>query len=420
VRLSGGSARDTRVERDSTWRCDDVPETGTCHFELLETCEADPPSSKTEPPAEATKIAPGGPSVALVTGRKHALVVSVPQVTCVRLFGALFPLGKTFVLPPVLEGIRIARSLYDAMPEATLLAVGHTDTTGDPDQNVSLSLERAKAMIAFLQDDVDAWLAYYDDAVGGSTQWGREEDLAMLSALPYGQPPYYGEHHTEHAFEAAVRRFQDSYGLQVDGKPGSETRRALVTAYMAADETSLPEGVTAVAHGCGESFLEVETPDDTLEPQNRRVDVFLFREAIDPQPRGDTSGADDPSYRTWREKVEDERTFTPTDDGLGTVVIATDIELEHAEIAGVSFVLKSSDGSFERTLLPHEDGHEAYGYVDLHFEGVPRTGFYSLSLVYADGSEEAVFEDLPYHELAKLGTADDSELKDPFAHTEDA
>ena len=40
-------------------------------------------------------------------------------------------------------------------PQSTLLIVGHTDAEGEPAANEALSLERAEAMAAFLNDDVE-------------------------------------------------------------------------------------------------------------------------------------------------------------------------------------------------------------------------------------------------------------------------
>lgn len=122
----------------------------------------------------------------------------------------------------------------------------------------------------------------------------------MLGALPAGGPPYYegpvdgvaGTQTTE-----AVRRFQRDHGLTEDGAAGPVTRRALVTDYMALDGTSLPPGTPIQTHGCGEAHPQVPTPDETDEPANRRVEVFLFEGPIDPPPRDPCR--DCPEYAEW-------------------------------------------------------------------------------------------------------------------------
>ena len=110
----------------------------------------------------------------------------------------------------------------------------------------------------------------------------------MLSALPDGGPPYYaGPIHgqLDAATDDAVRRFQADHGLAVDGAPGPDTRRALVTDYMGIDGTSLPPGTDVARHGCGEYHNAVPTPDETEEQANRRVEVFFFEGPIEPPPQ---------------------------------------------------------------------------------------------------------------------------------------
>lgn len=124
----------------------------------------------------------------------------------------------------------------------------------------------------------------------------------MLSALPDGAPPYYaGPIHgqLDAATQDAVRRFQADHGLTVDGAPGPQTRRALVTAYMSIDGTSLPAGTDVQRHGCGEHHHAVPTPDETDEQANRRVEVFFFEGPVapPPQPRCPSPGC--PEYPEW-------------------------------------------------------------------------------------------------------------------------
>lgn len=159
---------------------------------------------------------------------------------CVRLVGMLFAPNRSFLLPEAMEGIRLLAHMYAEHPEAELLVVGHTDTTGTASRNRSLSLARARSILQFVTDDVDGWCANYDEDADYSRRWGAQEDLSMLATLPSPEAAYYGEHHAEHTFEAAVRRFQAAKELVEDGDPGPITRRALITDYMAIDGTTLP------------------------------------------------------------------------------------------------------------------------------------------------------------------------------------
>ena len=221
----------------------------------------------------------------LATGAAHTVKLP-PRVMRGRLTGFLFDTNKTFILPAALTGIRGLASFYAAHPGLKVLVTGHTDTVGPDAANLSLSDERAAAVAAFLVDDVDAWLRHYQ-GTPGSARWGTREDQHMLAALPDGAPPYYaGPTHgqLDAAPQDAVRRFQADHGLTVDGAPGPQTRRALVTDYMDIDGTSLPAGTDIQRHGCGEHHNAVPTPDETDEQANRRVEVFFFEGPVAPPP----------------------------------------------------------------------------------------------------------------------------------------
>jgi hypothetical protein len=324
-----------------------------------------------------------------------------------------FALNKAFLLPEALEGIRLLRHMYDKFPEAEVLVVGHTDTTGKARRNLSLSLERAEAVVAYLRDDADAWLRFYSKETDFSRRWGLPEDLAMLSALPRGGAAYYGEHHEEHSLEAAVRRFQAEHDLPSTGKTDAATRRALVIEYMAADATSLPAETTIVAHGCGQSFLAIETEDETAEPENRRVEVFFFTEGIEPKPPKTTSEPGSPEYGAWLEAIEEERTFRPSAQGTGTLLVVTDIPAALADATSPEFRLVSSDGSVDVTVSPR-DGTVENGSVVFNFRELPRGAFYTLTVVEVSGTTTILFEDVPYPELAGVSSSLDPHIIDPF------
>ena len=110
-------------------------------------------------------------------------------------------------------------------------------------------------------------------------RWGNLEVQHMLTRLPDGGTPHYagtpnGLADAKH--DKAVRNYQQSKGLKLDGLAGPNTRKALITDYMAIDGTSLPAGATLTTHGCGEFFPVVGTPDGTRNAENRRVEIFFF------------------------------------------------------------------------------------------------------------------------------------------------
>ena len=224
-----------------------------------------------------------------------------PRITCVRLVGTFFDTNKCFLLPSAMKGIRKLVDVYARHPKGELLIVGHTDTSGEPEYNDPLSLERAEAVKAFLTDDVDAWLEWYEKSVPKRKRWGSKEDMATLEALPDGK--------THTSAPDPIKSYQQSRGLDDDGIAGPNTRRQLIADYMALDGTSLPDQIRPVAHGCGENFptnpKDVEQDKEDKEA-NRRVEIFLFEGKIAPPPPGEISKPGSKEYPIWRSRVIDE------------------------------------------------------------------------------------------------------------------
>src|SRR5205085_5089712 len=115
---------------------------------------------------------------------------------------------KTFLLPSALGTIRAVKQLYDDNPGASVLAVGHTDSTGDTDYNLALSSERADSLVAYLADDVDTWLNRYATQRPAGKPWGTTEDLLMIGAMPDAA--------TRDPSEGPVQWYQRTRGLDVD------------------------------------------------------------------------------------------------------------------------------------------------------------------------------------------------------------
>jgi outer membrane protein OmpA-like peptidoglycan-associated protein len=196
-------------------------------------------------------------------------VVQLPaRVFRVRLTGMLFDTDKTFMLPSALNSIRVLKKIWAAHKDVQAVIDGHADRAGSPGHNQKLSERRAEAIQSYLKDDVDGWLRFYGAGVPPTLAWGKVEDQHMLGRLGF----------------ATVSDYQTARGLTADGVAGSETRRSLVTDYMAEDGTRLPDTAVTVTHGCGESHPEVPTADGVAEQRNRRVEIFLFEQAIDPPP----------------------------------------------------------------------------------------------------------------------------------------
>lgn len=211
----------------------------------------------------------------------------------VRMTGMFFDTNKCFLLPSAIEGMQKLVGVYNDHSSGEVLVVGHTDTSGEPDYNDKLSLERAHSVIAYLTDNADAWLAFYADAIPQKKRWGASEDTAMFIKVTGNAS----------MTKQALKDYQQSKGLTNDGMIGPKSRKQLITDYMALDGTSLPAGITPIAHGCGESFPVENTGDGQNEEKNRRVELFVFEEEIDPAPSGDVSKPASAEYPAWLERV---------------------------------------------------------------------------------------------------------------------
>lgn len=224
------------------------------------------------------------PPISLRSGEPTRIVLIRSKVIRVRITGFLFESGKCFLLPTAMNGIRKLVEVYEQNPKTAPLVTGHTDRLGAQEDNDRLSLERARAVSAYLTDDVSSWLEFYDEAVPDGKRWGHTEDAGMLAAV---------------GFEDDVVGFQQAMDLEDDGICGPQTRAKLVGQYMALDGTSLPPGASLITFGCGEHFPVVETDDGVDEPKNRRVELFLFRGAVDPAPAGNVAAKGSSEYPTW-------------------------------------------------------------------------------------------------------------------------
>ena len=250
------------------------------------------------------RYTPGGITVKI----GQSQVVEIPaRVFRARLDCIHFDTDKSFLLPPSMPGIRNIKSYYDQHPGLTVLVNGHTDLVGSLEWNRDLSLERAKTTAAFLMNQVDPWLAWYDAAIY-SKRWSYGEDQHMLhtivdaSGAVYFAGPITGQN--DAATQDAARRFQTDVGVKVDGQLGPVTRRKLIERYMALEGTSLPADATLVVHGCGEAHPidQTEEADET----NRRVEIFLFDGPVDPPAQDPCPlGAGCTAYPKWVEQAID-------------------------------------------------------------------------------------------------------------------
>lgn len=284
---------------------------------------------------------------------------AVPRSVLAELHSS-FNTNKAFLLPTALPSLKKLRKLYLQNAPCRLLVVGHADSRGGSAFNDQLSLERAQATIAYLKDDVDAWLAFYEPSVDAKKRWGKTEDRLMIVSMPDFVEKPKGED--------AVKWYQRTRGLFVDGTAGDKTRRALVTEYLSLDGASLEDfagAIEATAHGCGESFpLEEEegqasspAPDEQRRPSDRRVELFFFDPefGITPNPPSELSTPGSAEYGLWRKRVS-ERVELREGDFQGPKV--TFVELADAHFRTDSAVVLPEGED------PSGDGeHQAYSSV---------------------------------------------------------
>jgi outer membrane protein OmpA-like peptidoglycan-associated protein len=235
------------------------------------------------------------------------LIGAIPYCVLARLH-FFFNTNKTFLLPTALPSLRALRKLYLQNSPCKLLVVGHADTSGGSAYNDRLSLDRAEATIAYLEDDVEGWFKFYGEGIEKKKRWGKAEDRLMIGALP--------DFDTKPEREDAVGWYQRTRELEVDGKAGPQTRRKLIAEYMSLDGASLLDlgiEMKATAHGCGEHFplddtgevLDRAAADEKRDPVDRRVELFFFDTefGIVPAPSGKNSKARSAEYPAWRKQV---------------------------------------------------------------------------------------------------------------------
>ena len=292
VTLSDGAELVVMTDSNGEVHLTDVPP-GQYTFKLDDEgsgWDAPPPPAAAEDEEEEEEKADSGADTASVQAGFEA---------------AHFDTDKALPLPAAIPVFRAIAAFLQQNPDRVLLVVGHTDSVGGTAHNLELSEDRATAVAAYLRDDVDAWMQFYDHPTR-SARWGTREDQLMLSALPYGEAPYYDgaiDGIAGPMTRAAFKELQEKHELEPTGEADDATRRALVLEYMQAEDTSAPAADIRTL-GCGEQHRVEQTSGPSQA--NRRVDVFAFESGeIVPKPDecvyGKHPGCD--VYDRWKNKV---------------------------------------------------------------------------------------------------------------------
>jgi hypothetical protein len=258
-------------------------------------------------------VAPTGSS------EKNTLRERLVPLACWRGEELLFDFDSSFVKPDRNREIRLLKDLRERHKRQEgprtlfppLSVFGHADPTGNDEYNKQLSGRRASAIYGLLVRDTDLWEKLYSQPLGRD-DWGTRSIERMLKAV--GNDPGPPQKELGPEAREAVKAFQASHGLAVDGKPGKETRKALFAAYMdqlCGEDFKLDKKQDFLARGddvkgkgdfqgCSDFnpvllfsqeekqfFDQPENHDerDAENEPNRRVLVFLFRPGARVSPK---------------------------------------------------------------------------------------------------------------------------------------
>lgn len=273
------------------------------------------------------------------SGLQVRRVGPTPEVAFQRTRGYLFDTRKSFLMPRAAKRLLATVTWWKDRAPSHLLIAGHTDVTGEQTVNDALSQERADAVKAFLEQDVAAWLAFYDK----QDAWGSREDRLMIRSLPDFATRNTAENQDAGSAErqkpeTIVEWFQRTRGLEVDDVAGPATRHALISEYMGKHvvtlretpgypvsittlgegedyplaETGLPLDMSAVAsgparpnNGSEATDANASGKDGAANSLDRRVELFFFDVDFGIVPPIGAVGG--PEYIEWRKRAEEER-----------------------------------------------------------------------------------------------------------------
>ena len=292
-----GTKHAGKTDGDGRFTVDGLPKTGDCTLDLP---DMRPAPAVAPSVAGRVRFVEGGVKVKIGAA---SVVEAPPRVRRGRFTGLLFDTDKAFLRPEAMTGIKMLKKLYASVPDLRVLVSGHTDRVGSAQHNLGLSVDRADSVRHFLVDDAAEWMKWYAGKKPNSKQWGTAEDQQMLSAVKdsAGNPFYTGpiNGNPGGATSAAIKAFQGSRLLDVNGKANTATRQALVEAYMQLDDAPLPRDPPLVSHGCGKTHPVSPEGAPAEEQIDRRVEVYLFEGAIDPAPLTPCPLGGCSEYKRW-------------------------------------------------------------------------------------------------------------------------
>ncbi len=200
--------------------------------------------------------------------------------SCTEVSGGHFDFDRSFVRP---DGIlALAKVSQELAKDATARAMifGHTDTVGTEEYNKLLSERRAKAVLAVLTQDADAW-----EKISSTEGWGTKPVQIMLNAVkPEGEGPIAEDGDFGPETRGALERFQSRKSIKESGQNDAATRKVLYVEYMAlagakVDAARFKDFGGTRAMGCSEYNPFSTTGKDEA---SRRVEIMIFDPKDDP------------------------------------------------------------------------------------------------------------------------------------------
>ena len=309
------------------------------------------------------------PIKSLSPGETYTIILEKKAARRARLVGMLFDANKCFLLPQGLPGVKTIIGMHKSDPKDEVLIVGHAGSDEDL-AGADIAFDRAQIIGAYLKSIPSIWLNWFGPDKNARSRWGTREIQLMLSVLPEGGTPHYEGYAsgiTDQKTTTAIKRFQEytnkenGSSLPLDGKANFETRKALVEAYMGIADTTLSEDIIPVAHGCEGHFEDTETASGGVA-DDRRLEVFFFKNGISPRPDSNISATGTTLYPTWLSQVLETNDF----ECHGIHVQIVDNEKQPAPFANVQL-----KGPVSATATSDEHGFVSFFKL--------KTGEYTIS-----------------------------------------
>lgn len=251
----------------------------------------------TEPEAMSGEVA-----AAVRGGQTTRVQVTLrPGAIVAKAFIVHFQFDCAFVEPCMFGVLGDVFERAQANPTEKILVVGHTDLTGGPELNQSLSERRARSVFALLtfgtspalrKAGLEDWKSLRQERLTPDTvpsmndTWGAREYQYMLQELEFYSGNIDGDHGP--ITDAAIRAFQQDNGLPLTGLMDDATWPVLIEAYLDAGTVGLGEDrfFPNAKEGCDGGILkwlgcgEQDPVKNTQKPwrPNRRTEILFVRD----------------------------------------------------------------------------------------------------------------------------------------------